>query len=65
MGRDRYVGQHFMKNLCIVNKSTIIWPHLKWEREAAELRDCESRLRTILEGAGGDSVLDQLRQRMK
>ena len=30
---------------------TITWARLKWEREAVELRDCESRLRTLMEGA--------------
>ena len=42
-----------MKNLCRVKKPTIIWARLKREREVAGLRDCESRLRTIMEGAGG------------
>ena len=53
LGRDQYAGKHFMKNLCRVKKVSIIWARLKQEREATGLRDCESTLRTIMEGAGG------------
>ena len=42
-----------MKNLCRIEKSTILWARAKWEREATELRDCEMRLGILMLVVGG------------